>query len=122
MSQTSYMYKMNMHTLVQRLEDAATAKHAMEKYATNNDLQNCLNLEKIKKLIEAKEKAKRSMADFTRTQEETNGNTNKVSDYHKGKNLELQKSRDNYRSNGGTTGRSGTQPDTGPICTCCKYH
>ena len=36
-----------------------------------------------------------------------------------GKSLELQKSRDNPRSNDSTPGRSGTQPDLRPTC---NYH
>ena len=62
MGRTSYTDKRVMHTLVQRLEDAVIAKDVMEECATNNDLQDRLTLEKIKKRIEAKESAKRSMA------------------------------------------------------------
>ena len=47
MSQTSYMDKIVMHTLVQGLEDAYIAKDVMEEYATNNNLQNCLNPRKF---------------------------------------------------------------------------
>ena len=62
------------------------------------------------------------MAELTRAQEKLHGIMNKLSDYHKGKSLELQKSRDNSRSNKGTQGRSGTQADSRPTCTFCNYH
>ena len=64
---TSFTNKMFLHTLVQGLEYAATAKDDMEEYGTNNDLQNHI----------------------------------KVSNYHKGQNLELHRSIDNPRSNAG---------------------
>ena len=60
------------------------------------------------------------MAKLSRTPEEPHGITNKVGDYHKSKNLELQRNRDKPQSNGGTTGRALTQPDTGPTCTFCN--
>ena len=54
-------------------------------------------------MIEAKERA---WLNITRTPEEPHGNTSKLSDYHKGKNFELQKSRDHSRNNEGTPGRN----------------
>ena len=58
--------KMVMHTLEQGLEDDAIAEDVMKEYATNDTLQNRLTLEKIEKLIEAKESTKRSMAELRR--------------------------------------------------------
>ena len=88
--------------VMQGLEDAAIAKDVMEEYPTNKDLQNWLTLKKIKKLIEAKENTKRSMAQLTRAQEEPHGTTKKLS-----KSLSLQKSRDNPKSKKGTPGSRG---------------
>ena len=104
------------------MEVAAIAKDFMEENTTSDDLRNHLTLEKIKKLIEAKENAKRSMAELTRAQEEPAGTTNKLSNYHKGKSFKLQKTRDNPRGNKGTPGRRGTKPDSTPTCTFCNYH
>ena len=114
--QTSYIDKMIMHTLVQGLEDAVIAKDAREECTTNNNLKDRPTLEKILKLLEAKESAKMSMSELTRAQEEPHGTTNKVSNYHKGKSAELQP-----RSNKGTQGRSGTQPNSRPTCIFVKY-
>ena len=50
----------------------------MEEYATNDDLQTRLPLEKIEKINEAKERVKRRMAQFTRAPEELHGTTNKL--------------------------------------------
>ena len=50
----SYTDKMILHTLAQGLENAAIAKDIIEKCATNYNLQNCLTLKKIEKLVEAK--------------------------------------------------------------------
>ena len=114
-----------MHTLVQGLEDATTAEDVMEEYATNDNLQTASpsrKYKKYKKIIEAKESTKRSMAELTRAQEELHGTTNKLRDFHKSKSLELQKSRYNLRSNEGTPERSVTQPDSRPTCTLCNCH
>ena len=48
MGKTSCMDKMVMNTVVQGLEDTAIAKDVIESYATNNTLQTCLNLKKLK--------------------------------------------------------------------------
>ena len=44
--ETSYRYKVVIHTLVQRLEDPTIAKDVIEEYATNSSLQNRLTLKK----------------------------------------------------------------------------
>ena len=93
-------------------KDAAIAKDVMEEYATNHNLQKRLNLKKIEKIIKAKESAKKSMVELTRTQEEPHLTTNKLRNYHKAKNLELHKIRDNQTIYEEITGRSGTQPDS----------
>jgi hypothetical protein len=49
-------------------------------------LQNHLTLNKIKKLIEAKENTKRNMAELTKAQEESYWTKNNLSNYHKEKN------------------------------------
>ena len=54
------------------------------------------------------------MADLTGAQGEPHGASKKLSDYQKDKNIELQKSRDNPRSNKGTQGIRGTQPKKNP--------
>ena len=62
-----------MHTLVQGLEEATIAKDVMEEYADNENLQKHISLEKIQKLVKAKENTKRSMTELSRTQEEPQG-------------------------------------------------
>ena len=62
------------------------------------------------------------MAELTKAQEELHGTTNKLSNYHKGKSLEPQKSRDNLRSIEGIPERSGTQPNSRPTCAFCNHH
>ena len=59
---------MVIHTLVKGLEDATIAKDIMEEYTTNNDVNNCLALKKIDKVIEPMESANRSMAQLNRIQ------------------------------------------------------
>ena len=71
------------------------------------------------KLIEANQCAKRSMSEPTRTQDVPHWIPNKMNNYQKGKNLELQNIRENPRSNGATPRKSSTQPTTGPTRT---YH
>ena len=71
----------------------------MEEYATKNDLRNPLSLEKIEKPKKANERVKRNMTELTRIQEERDETMKKLSDYQKGKILELQKSRDSPESN-----------------------
>ena len=111
--QTSYKDKMILHNLVQEPEYAAMAKEVIEEYAINNYLQNRVSLDKIE------ENTKMSLIKLFRNQVEPHMTTNKVSDYCKVKNLELQKRRDNLRRGGGTPGRCGTQPETGPTRTIC---
>ena len=90
-----------MHTLVQGLEDASMDKYIIEEYKTINNLQNRLTLDKIKERHET---------------------MNMLSNYNRGKNLELERSWDNLRSNKGTPKRRGTQPNSRPTCTFCNYH
>ena len=52
------------------------------------------------------------MTELTRGQEEPHGNTNKLSDYYKGKSLEVQKNKDHpksYEVKSGKTAPSLTQ-------------
>ena len=91
MGQTYYTDKMVMHKLVQGLKDAAIAKNVMEEYATNDNLHNRFTLKKLKSSLRLERERKRSMADLTRAQEEPLLTRNKLSNYHKGKSLELKK-------------------------------
>ena len=84
----------------------------MEEYATSDDLQDRLTLDKIKKIIEAKDTAKRSMTKLNRAQEGLHGSGDRVSDSR-----EKQKCRKSARRGRVTTERGGTQHDTGPTCT-----
>ena len=61
------------------------------------------------------------MTELTRSLKKQHGITNKLTDYHKGKGLELQKIRDNLKSNKGAQGRSGPQPNSTPTCTFCNF-
>ena len=59
------MDKMFIHTLVKGLEDATIAKDVIKEYTTNNDVNNCLTLKKIDKVIEAMKSTKRSRLSST---------------------------------------------------------
>ena len=68
-SQTSYSDRMVLHAMLRGLRDTNITTDVMEECALHVNLRN-LTLQSVEKLVEAKENAKRSMAEIIRTQEE----------------------------------------------------
>ena len=106
--QTSYMDQRVKDTFILGLHNASIKSDIMEESALSDAQGEELSMDKVERLVEAKESTKRSMAEIGWSREDIN----KVTDYHKEKNLD--------RRGVSAASRAAGQDARGTIRELCK--